>query len=267
MPAGRAGAEGRDSVSRETTPLSLGGEAPTPPALAEATFGDALPLARRYADHLAHAGVVRGLIGPREVDRLWERHLLNSAVLAQWVPDGSTVADLGSGAGLPGIPLALARPDLSVTLVEPLLRRTTFLNEVVADLDLAGRVDVIRGKAEVLHGHRTFDVVTARALAPLDRLLGWAMPLVRPGGALIALKGETAGAELAAAQSQLSRLGAQSAEVLVSSGETVVRVVRVVKSPTASAVSSSKQAAVRPNGSRGRRKAGPGSSPGGRGRP
>ena len=146
-------------VSRETSPQ------------AEAIFGARLPLIERYAQWLAGEGVVRGLLGPREVDRIWDRHILNSALVSEFIPQDATVADLGSGAGLPGIPLALARPDLSVTLVEPLLRRMTFLTEVLADLQSLAteplKVELIRGRAEELHGKATFDVVTARALAPL----------------------------------------------------------------------------------------------------
>lgn len=188
-----------------------------------------LPLAEAYANWLADAGTVRGLIGPREVPRLWERHLLNCAVLGEAVAPGSTVCDLGSGAGLPGLVLAIARPDLRVMLVEPLLRRTTFLEEVVADLGL-DRVEVVRGRAEDLHGRRTFDVVTSRAVAPLERLLRWSMPLVAPEGALLAMKGSSVDDELAAAQSVLAayrcavpeqrRLG----EGLVSPTTLVVRV-------------------------------------------
>ncbi len=169
-------------------------------------------LAERYAELLATEGVVRGLIGPREGPRLWERHLLNCAVLGELVPPGSTVCDVGSGAGLPGIVLAIARPDLTVTLVEPLLRRTTFLQEVVADLGLSG-VEVHRARAEALHGSRTFDVVTARAVAPLERLLAWSMPLVAATGALVAMKGTSAAEEITAAESMLRRLGCAPPEI------------------------------------------------------
>ena len=160
-------------------------------------FASRLPLAERYAAWLADAGVVRGLIGPREVPRLWERHLLNCAVVADAVPQGATVADLGSGAGLPGLVLAVRRPDLQVTLVEPLLRRTTFLEEVVADLGLDG-VEVVRGRAEELHGSRTFDVVTSRAVAPLEKLLAWSLPLCSADGFVLAMKGSSAAEEVAA---------------------------------------------------------------------
>ena len=144
--------------------------------------------------------------------RLWERHLLNCAVLGELVPDGLKVCDVGSGAGLPGIVLAIARPDLTVTLVEPLLRRTTYLEEVVADLGLGG-VEVRRARAEALHGVRTFDVVTSRAVAPLERLLAWSMPLVAPTGALVAMKGTSAPDEIVAADAMLRRLGCATPEI------------------------------------------------------
>jgi 16S rRNA (guanine527-N7)-methyltransferase len=175
-------------------------------------------LAERYAGWLADAGVVRGLIGPREVPRLWERHLLNCAVVADAIPDHATVADIGSGAGLPGLVLALRRPDLQVTLVEPLLRRTTFLEEVVADLGL-DRVEVVRGRAEELHGSRTFDVVTSRAVAPLEKLLGWCLPLCGSDGVVLAMKGSSAAEEVA----QLPWPGAdEAATVLTLGGEQIV---------------------------------------------
>ena len=170
----------------------------SPPEAARAVFGPAYDRAVAYADLLATAGIERGLIGPREVPRLWERHLLNSAVLGELVPPGARVLDVGSGAGLPGIPLALARPDLHVVLLEPLARRVTFLQEATADL---GTVEVVRGRAEEGHVRRALgvsDVVTARAVAPLERLAGWCLPLVRPGGRLLALKGDAAAEELAA---------------------------------------------------------------------
>jgi 16S rRNA (guanine527-N7)-methyltransferase len=184
-----------------------------PPAAARNTFAPGrLELAERFADLLATEGVVRGLIGPREGSRLWERHLLNCALLGELLPTGSEVCDVGSGAGLPGIVLAIARPDLTVTLVEPLLRRTTFLDEVVRELGLDG-VEVIRTRAEALHGTRTFDVVTARAVAPLHRLLSWSMPLVAPKGAMVAMKGSSAADEIVAAESTLQRLGCATPEI------------------------------------------------------
>ena len=193
-----------DPVSRETPPA---------PAAALGVFAHALPVAEAYAALLADDGVVRGLIGPREAPRLWERHLLNCAVLGEAVPEGSMVCDIGSGAGLPGLVLAIARPDLTVTLVEPLLRRTTFLEEAVQRLALTN-VEVVRGRAEELHGRREFDVVTSRAVAPLGRLLGWSMPLVRRGGLLVAMKGSSARDEVAASERELRRYGAGRVEVI-----------------------------------------------------
>lgn len=193
-----------EHVSRETPPA---------PAVAPGVFSHAWNQAQRYAELLVTDGVVRGLIGPREAPRLWERHLLNCAVLGEAVPPDVRVCDLGSGAGLPGIPLALARPDLHLTLVEPLLRRTTFLEEVVEELGLA-RVEVVRGRAEELHGQRTFDVVTSRAVAPLPKLLRWSVPLVRDGGQVLAMKGSSAAAELTEAGPLLRGLDVGHAEVL-----------------------------------------------------
>ncbi|MBK5216795.1 MAG: 16S rRNA (guanine(527)-N(7))-methyltransferase RsmG [Propionibacteriales bacterium] len=185
-------------VSRETPP----------PTLAAEVFSHRLNIAVTYARHLATSGVERGLIGPREVPRLWDRHLLNSAVVVPRVPQGASVADVGSGAGLPGLVWAIARPDLTVTLIEPLLRRTTFLEEMREELGLQDQVRVIRGRADEVH--ETFDVVTARAVAPLDKLGGWCLPLVRDGGVFLALKGSNARAELAASRHVLSLLGGKN---------------------------------------------------------
>lgn len=181
-------------------------------AAAGRVFGDRLPLAERYVAHLGTSGIERGLVGPREGDRLWERHVLNSAVVAELLPDGASVVDVGSGAGLPGIPLALARPDLQVELVEPLLRRTTWLDEVVADLALSPTVTVTRGKAATI-GRRRADAVTARAVAPLDRLLPMCVPLVRPGGVVLALKGGAAEEEVAAVQDRVAEWQVASLDV------------------------------------------------------
>lgn len=169
----------------------------------------------RFAEILATLGVERGLIGPREVPRLWPRHLANCAVVAEDGPDelppGARVADVGSGAGLPGIVWALVRPDLTVTLVEPLLRRATFLSEVVDDLGLAGRVVVRRARAEDLS--ETFDVVTARAVARLPQLVAWTLPLTEVGGWVIALKGAGAAQEVDEAGPVIRRLGGGPAVV------------------------------------------------------
>ncbi|NYJ03588.1 16S rRNA (guanine527-N7)-methyltransferase [Nocardioides thalensis] len=178
-----------------------------PPRVAERLFpGDRLEVASAYAGLLATDGVVRGLIGPREAPRLWGRHLVNCALMSAALPDGARVADIGSGAGLPGLVLAIARPDISMTLAEPLLRRTTFLQEAVEELGLEN-VTVRRDRADALHGVETFDVVTARAVAPLERLLGWCMPLVSPTGELVAMKGTSVEEEVAGAATVLSRLG------------------------------------------------------------
>jgi 16S rRNA (guanine527-N7)-methyltransferase len=196
-------------------------ELPPAPEQAREVFGDRFADAVRYAELLAEAGVQRGLIGPREVPRLWERHLLNCAVLSEVVPEGVTVCDVGSGAGLPGIPLALVREDLKITLLEPLLRRTTFLTEVVELLGL-DHVTVVRGRAEEVMGKLPpVHVVTARAVAPLDRLAAWGIPLLRPYGEMLALKGDTAEEELKSATTALSKLGAVATSI-VHVGEGVV---------------------------------------------
>ncbi|SDC80253.1 16S rRNA (guanine527-N7)-methyltransferase [Actinokineospora iranica] len=174
---------------------------------------------------LAEHGVERGLIGPREVDRLWERHVLNSAVIGERVGDGVRVVDVGSGAGLPGIPLAIARPDLSVTLVEPMARRVAWLDEVVETLALSS-VTVLRGRAEepsVRSRVAGADVVTARAVAPLAKLCGWCLPLLRTGGVLVALKGASAAEEIDRDRQAIGRLGGGAPRV-ESCGDAVLEV-------------------------------------------
>jgi 16S rRNA (guanine527-N7)-methyltransferase len=175
---------------------------------AEQLFGERLPFAERFVALLTEHGVARGLIGPREVDRLWDRHVLNSAAIAELMPESATVTDVGSGAGLPGVPLAIARPDLRITLLEPMARRVTWLTEVVDELGLDVRV--VRGRAEEPGTRQAVgpaDVVTARAVAPLAKLAGWCLPLVAPGGWLMALKGESANEELARDADQVRRAG------------------------------------------------------------
>lgn len=215
-----------------TTPV------PDPPPGAGTVFGDQLPAARAYARLLVADGVERGLLGPREPPRIWERHLLNSAVLAELVPTAATVVDVGAGAGLPGVPLALVRPDLRVTLVESLARRTTFLEEVVEALDLADRVAVVRARAEEYRGgQESADVVTARAVAPLDRLARWCLPLLRGGGRLLAVKGESAEDEASRHASAIRRAGGGDPVVhrcgapLVDPPATVVVVTRQPREP------------------------------------
>jgi len=176
-----------------------------PPTAAIEAFGARLPAAERYAAMLCGAGVERGLIGPREAERIWQRHVLNSVALAKWVPTGARVVDIGSGAGLPGIPLALARPDLELTLCEPMQRRVAFLEDVVADLRLP--VSVLRARAEQLP-RRSFDVAVARAVAPLERLVTLARPALVPTGCLLALKGRSVMSEVEAAGATLRSAGA-----------------------------------------------------------
>lgn len=199
----------------------------------------------RVAAHLGHSyaavadfhrmltdeGVLRGLIGPREVPRLWERHLLNSAAVAPYLPTVGTLVDVGSGAGLPGVVLAAMLPDVEVVLVEPMERRVEWLSEVVDRLHLTNVV-VRRGRAEEFHGALEADAVTARAVAPLDRLARWTLPLLRPGGVLVALKGRQAAAEVETARHVVRKLGGRPAEVLEAGTidglerTTVVRIVR-----------------------------------------
>ncbi len=187
-------------------------DAPAPPPIAGIVFGDALPLAEAYVAMLASDGVTRGLIGPREVARLWERHVLNSAAVAEAVPAGARVVDVGSGAGLPGIPLGLARRDVPLTLVEPMARRVEFLEEVVGAIAEPAGLPwrVVRGRAEdraVAGVVGPVDVVTARAVAPLPRLVGWCRGLMRPGSQLVALVGSRALAELPALVPELEAAG------------------------------------------------------------
>jgi 16S rRNA (guanine527-N7)-methyltransferase len=179
--------------------------------IAREIYGAEFPAINRYVDILRATAVEWGLLGPREAERLWDRHILNSAALSGLIPADSAVADVGSGAGLPGIPLAILRPDLRVTLIEPLLRRSTFLTQAVEELQISDRVEVVRSRAE--DHQQTYDVVVARALAPLDRLIGWCNPLRAPDGVILALKGASAADEIAAAGRQLQAAQLQ-AEVL-----------------------------------------------------
>jgi 16S rRNA (guanine527-N7)-methyltransferase len=208
-------------VSSDSTALSPDQAepvAPAPPDVVVQRFGvAATELLTRYAGWLAGPGTVRGLLGPREVPRLWDRHLLNSVALAELVPLEARLVDVGTGAGLPGLAVACVRPDLRVDLVESLLRRTDFLAEVVADLGLTGRVRVVRGRAEdgaVVDTVGSAEFVTARAVAPLDRLVRWTFPLLQPAGSLLAVKGETADSEITEHQRFLARMRAEIRGVL-----------------------------------------------------
>jgi 16S rRNA (guanine527-N7)-methyltransferase len=181
--------------------------APPAPAGAAQVFGDRLVLAERFTAILTDSGVSHGLIGPREIPRMWERHVLNCAVIHPAIPVGQTVLAVGSGAGLPGLALAIARPDLDLHLVEPMLRRTNWLAMAVAELGLTN-VSVHRGRAEQFWGSLSAPVVTARAVARLAELAGWCLPLLLPGGSMLALKGSSIAEELDADRPMLRRLGA-----------------------------------------------------------
>ena len=205
------------------------GELPPAPTEVSSVVPDDQARARlqSYAEFLASAGVERGLLGPREVPRLWDRHLLNCAVVAPMVPAGAHVIDVGSGAGLPGLVWAIVRSDITLTCLESLQRRATYLEEAVGALGLVDRVSVVRARAEdVVRGRASEnslrgDVVTARAVAPLDKLAGWTVPLLKPGGDLLALKGQSAADEVEAARAVLERLGIESVEI-VQCGEGIV---------------------------------------------
>jgi 16S rRNA (guanine527-N7)-methyltransferase len=187
----------------------------TAPDVAAAVFGARLDTARHYAEILAGTGVQLGVLGPHEVERLWDRHLLNSAAIAELLTVGDRVVDVGSGAGLPGLPLVIARPDLQVVLVEPLLRRSEFLRAVVAELALP--VEVVRGRAEdraVREDIGEVDAAVSRAVAGLDRLTKWSLPLLRPGGHMVAIKGERAREEVDEHRRVMTALGAVDVRVV-----------------------------------------------------
>lgn len=182
-------------------------------AEAATMFGTALPQAERYATMLTGIGAERGIVGPGEAARIWDRHVLNCGVIARLVPATGWLIDLGSGAGLPGIVLAMLRPEARVTLLEPMARRAAFLQECVAELSLAN-IEVIRGRAEEFAGKLAADVVTSRAVAPLEKLAGLSAGLARSGGRVLAMKGSSAAVELARARPALARLGVGDARVV-----------------------------------------------------
>jgi 16S rRNA (guanine527-N7)-methyltransferase len=206
----------------------LQGEVPPPPKEAADVFGATLPLAERYVQMLAGPGVTRGLLGPREVPRLWTRHVLNCAAVADLVPRPATLIDLGSGAGLPGIVLALLLPDVQVTLLERMERRTIFLDECIQELGLSN-AQVCRATAEEVTGKLAADVLTARAVAPLDHLAGLAAGLVRRGGLILAVKGAAAEEEVAQARPVLRRLGIRDVAVVRAGDGKVDRAATVVR--------------------------------------
>ncbi len=209
-------------VSRETVAESN----------AKERWPEVFDLLKRYHQWLCVAGVERGLVGPREIDRMWDRHINNSAVLEELVPHGVSVIDVGSGAGLPGIPLAIVRPDLKITLLEPLARRVDYLNEVIADLGLSDRVDVVRGRAEEPAAKKlSADVVTGRAVASLSKLISWCWPLVKPGGQILMIKGQTATEEVEAALPVLRRKNLQASVLQAGAGvvDPLTTAVKLVK--------------------------------------
>lgn len=204
----------RSDVSRETEhvePAGVDELSSEDPRLAS-FFGEAFSKVGAFHDALAHQGELRGLIGPREVPRLWSRHLLNSASVVPFLPATGMIVDLGSGAGLPGIVIAAMRPQAVVVLIEPMERRCAWLTEIAAELEL-DNVDVRRGRAEEFHGAFEADAVTARAVAALDKLGRWAFPLLRRGGELVVLKGRSAQEEIDAATKVLRKFGATDAQV------------------------------------------------------
>ena len=191
-------------------------------------FGDRLSLAERYVEHLATSGMERGLLGPREVPRLWSRHVLNCAVVAELIPANASVADVGSGAGLPGLCLAIARPDISITLIEPLERRVIWLNEVVADLGLEN-VRVIRGRAEQVVDEVNVDVATARAVSALGGLANLTIPLLHGNGTVLAIKGRSAEEEVQKAAKAIRKLGGRDTSVVTAGGDLLAEPTTVVR--------------------------------------
>lgn len=196
------------------------------PAVAATLFGDRIDLARRFTAALVDQGEERGLIGPLELPRLWTRHILNSAIAAPLFH--GRVADIGSGAGLPGIVLAIARPDVHWTLIEPMERRTIWLNEQVNDLGL-DNVEVVRARAEEVRPSEGFDVVTARAVSALRTLVPLTAPLVRDGGELALLKGVNAANEIEAAQKQIKKFRLSEVRVEVLGEGVLPETTRVVR--------------------------------------
>lgn len=187
------------------------------PATASVVFGDRLGLAQQYVDLLVSDGVVRGVIGPREPGRIWTRHLLNCAVVTELFEPAARVVDVGSGAGLPGLAMAIRRPDLQVDLVEPALRRVAFLTEAVATLGLSDQVRIVHGRAEsddVVSSAGDAPWVTARAVAPLDRLVRWCLPLLAPDGQLALVKGDTAADELTQHSTAVGNAGGTNARIV-----------------------------------------------------
>jgi 16S rRNA (guanine527-N7)-methyltransferase len=197
------------------------------PPVAQQVFGSRVDLARLYFNALVRDSDELGLLGPREMPRLWTRHILNSAVVSELLVGGEAVADVGSGAGLPGIPLAIVRPDVHFTLIEPMERRAAWLQKIVDDLKLSN-VEVIRARAEDVHGRR-FDIVTARALSAMPKLLRLTVPLTKSGGRILALKGGKAAEEIQDARPLMKKLGIASFELLTTGATLLAEPTSVVQ--------------------------------------
>ncbi|WP_138316695.1 16S rRNA (guanine(527)-N(7))-methyltransferase RsmG [Rhodoluna limnophila] len=196
------------------------------PAIAATIFGAGIDKARGYAAALVRDGDELGLLGPREMPKLWSRHILNSAVVAELVPAGKKVADVGSGAGLPGIPMAIAQPDAEFVLIEPMERRSNWLKQQVEELGLTN-VRVIRARAEEVG--EAFDIVTARAVSALPKLLRMTVPLTRNGGEIIALKGSKAADEIEESKALQKKLKIAGFEILVTGGQHLAEPTTVVR--------------------------------------
>jgi 16S rRNA (guanine527-N7)-methyltransferase len=198
------------------------------PESAKAIFGPQIDRARAFAQKLANDSDDLGLLGPRELDKLWSRHILNSAVVSETVQPGDHVADVGSGAGLPGIPMAIAMPEAHFVLIEPMERRSNWMLEVIEELGLTN-AEVRRARAEEVTDLK-FDIVTARAVAALDKLLRLCVPLLKPGGSLVALKGSKASEEIEAAKKLEKKLGIASFEIQICGEKFLAEPTSVVKS-------------------------------------
>lgn len=255
-----------DAERREPTGPSRVAEVPPTPPQAAGVFGDRLSLAEEFVAILAGTGITHGLIGPREAPRLWDRHVLNCAVAHRCIPESAPgsrqqVVDVGSGAGLPGLALAIARPDLEIHLVEPLTRRTGWLSGTIATLGLDNAV-VHTARAEAMWDRLTVPYVTARAVSGIIQLAAWTLPLLRPGGSLLALKGARAEAELSVNQAALQRMGVVDASIETQGLElpeptTILRLTigstldrRRFAQPGSSSSGSARRRADRPGGSR-----------------
>lgn len=200
---------------------------------AQSIFGERLQTAERFVEHLATSGIERGLLGPRELPRLWDRHVLNCAVVGELIPEAARVADVGSGAGLPGLALAIARPDASFVLIEPLERRVNWLREVTSDLELTN-VEIFRGRAEQAVGRFDVNVVTARAVSALSGLATMTMPLLSGSGVVLAIKGRSAAEEVVKASKIIRRLGGVETTVVTAGGALLEEPTTVVRIALAS---------------------------------